>query len=146
MYKELKLQIRNLKLQRSLLKAQKRLDFLDFDKSKRSILVIDRAVPEYDRDSGSRRLFHIIEIMLKCGFNVFLMADSKEYKFKNEYCQTYRNMGAVVYEPTLNKNHKLIDRKKFIELIGPYVEFAWLHRHHHVPSSAPDTSCNHSYH
>ncbi len=128
MYKELKLQIRNLKLQRSLLKAQKRLDFLDFDKSKRSILVIDRAVPEYDRDSGSRRLFHIIEIMLKCGFNVFLMADSKEYKFKNEYCQTYRNMGAVVYEPTLNKNHKLIDRKKFIELIGPYVEFAWLHR------------------
>lgn len=128
MYKELKLQVRNLKLQRSLRKAQMHLDFLDFDKSKRSILIIDRAVPEYDRDSGSRRLFHIIEIMLKCDFNVFLMADSKEYKFKNEYCQTYRNMGAVVYEPILDRKHKLIDRKKFIELIGPYVEFAWLHR------------------
>ena len=128
MYKELKLQIRNLKLQRSLLNSKTYLDFLDFDKSKRSILVIDRAVPEYDRDSGSRRLFHIIEIMLNRGFNVFLMADSKEYKFNNEYCQTYRNMGAVVYEPTLDTKHKLIDRKKFIEIIGSYVEFAWLHR------------------
>ncbi|MCB0465443.1 MAG: glycosyltransferase family 4 protein [Aequorivita sp.] len=128
MDKALKLRYKNLKLHRKLLKAEKYIDFLDFDEKKRGVLIIDSIVPEYDRDSGSRRLFHIIEIMLKRNFNVFLMADSKEYKFKKKYCEAYRNLGAVVYEPALDKNNKLINRKRFIKIVSPHIEFAWLHR------------------
>jgi glycosyltransferase involved in cell wall biosynthesis len=128
MYKKLKHYIRKRKLEKKLREEAIHLNFLDFDKTKKGVLIIDSIIPEYDRDSGSRRLFHIIEIMLKRGFNVFLLADTKEYRFKNEYCQTYRNMGAVVYEPVLDENNKLIDREKFIQLISPHIEFAWLHR------------------
>jgi len=128
MYKKLKHYIRKRKLEKKLRKEAVHLNFLDFDKTKKGVLIIDSIIPEYDRDSGSRRLFHIIEIMLKRGFNVFLMADTKEYRFKNEYCQTYRNMGAMVYEPALDENNKLVDREKFIQHISPNIEFAWLHR------------------
>ncbi|SRX75589.1 glycosyltransferase [Aequorivita antarctica] len=128
MYKKLKHYIRNRKLEKKLRIKAENLDFSNFDKAKKGVLIIDSIVPEYDRDSGSRRLFHIIEIMLKRGFNVFLMADSKEYKFKNQYCEVYRKMGAVVYEPALDENNKLIDRKRFIQIVSPNIEFAWLHR------------------
>lgn len=128
MYKELKHHLRKLSLEKKLRKQKSYSNFLDFDRTKRGVLIIDTIVPEYDRDSGSRRLFHIIEIILKHNFNVFLMADTKEYRFKNQYCQKYRDMGAVVYEPGLDKNNILIDREKFIEIISPNIEFAWLHR------------------
>jgi glycosyltransferase involved in cell wall biosynthesis len=128
MFKKLKHYIRNRKLEKKLRKKPIQLDFLNFDRTKKGVLIIDTIVPEYDRDSGSRRLFHIIKIMLKQNFNVFLMADTKEYKFKSDYCEAFRKMGAVVYEPTLDKNKKLIDREKFIEFVGPNIDFAWLHR------------------
>ena len=117
MYKELKHHLRKISLEKKLRKQKLYSDFSDFDRNKRGVLIIDSIVPEYDRDSGSRRLFHIIEIILKRNFNVFLMADTKEYRFKNQYCQKYRDMGAVVYEPALDKNNKLIDREKFIQII-----------------------------
>ncbi len=128
MFKKLKHQIRKWKLEKKLRKQPATRDFFSFKTAKRGVLIIDSIIPEFDRDSGSRRLFYIIEIMLKHDFNVFLMADTKEYRFNNDYCQTYRNMGAVVYEPALDENNKLIDREKFIQLIGPNIEFAWLHR------------------
>ena len=128
MYKKLKHHIRNIKLEKELKIAESYKEFSDFKPNKKGVLIIDSIVPEFDRDSGSRRLFHIIEIMLKRNFNVFLMADSKEYKFKNEYCETYRNMGVIVYEPTLDNENKLVDRRKFIKLVSPHIEFAWLHR------------------
>lgn len=128
MYKELKHHLRKISLEKKLRKEKSYSDFSDFDPNKRGVLIIDTIVPEYDRDSGSRRLFHIIEIILKRNFNVFLMADTKEYRFKNQYCQKYRDMGAVVYEPALDKNNKLIDRERFIQLISPHIDFAWLHR------------------
>lgn len=128
MYKELKHYLRKRSLEKKLRKEDVHFDFDSFDGSKPGVLIIDSIIPEYDRDSGSRRLFYIIEIMLKRNFNVFLMADTKEYRFKNDYCQSYRNMGVVVYEPTLDDSNKLIDREKFIQLISPHINFAWLHR------------------
>ncbi|MDN3725012.1 glycosyltransferase [Aequorivita sp. SDUM287046] len=128
MYKNLKHYIRKRKLLKKLRKDAIYFDFSNFDKTKKGVLIIDSIIPEYDRDSGSRRLFLIIEIMLKRGFNVFLLADTKEYRFKYEYVETYRTMGAVVYQPVLDSNNNLIDRERFIQLIGPYIQFAWLHR------------------
>ncbi|HLW30834.1 MAG TPA: glycosyltransferase [Aequorivita sp.] len=128
MYKKLKLRFRNFILQKQLLKEGKHLDFLDFDATKRGVLIVDTVIPEFDRDSGSRRLYYIIEILLKRNFNVFLMADTKEYRYNNTYCQTYRNLGVVVYEPVLDKNNRLVDKKGFVETIGPHIDYAWLHR------------------
>lgn len=128
MYKDLKHYFRKKSLEKELREEKLYSDFLDFDRNKRGVLVIDTIIPEYDRDSGSRRLFHIIEIILKRNFNVFLMADTKEYRFKNQYCQKYRDMGAVVYVPALDRDNELIDREKFIGLVSPHIDFAWLHR------------------
>ncbi len=128
MYKGLKHFLRKKILEKKLRKQTLRTDFFDFDSSKPGVLIVDSIIPEMDRDSGSRRLFHIIQIILDRGFNVFLMADTKEYRFKNDYCQMYKNMGVVVYEPRLDANQKLIDRQKFIQLVGLHIQFAWLHR------------------
>lgn len=128
MYKDLKHFFRKRSLEKKLRKKNIHTDFSQFDPNKKGVLVIDIIIPEYDRDSGSRRLFHIIEIMLKRNFNVFLMADTKEYRFKYDYCQAYKDMGVVVYTPSLDENNKLIDRERFIELISPNINFAWLHR------------------
>ncbi|WP_310992336.1 glycosyltransferase [Aequorivita marina] len=128
MYKKVKHKLRKKALERKFRREENYLSLADFDSTKKGVLIVDSMVPEYDRDSGSRRLFHIIEIVLKRDFNVFLMADTNEYRFKDEYCQKYKEMGAVVYVPGLDGNNKLIDREKSIQLIAPHIDFAWLHR------------------
>ena len=49
--------------------------------SRQTILIIDRCVPIYDRESGSRRLFEIIKIFTALNFKVIFAADDG---YKNE--------------------------------------------------------------
>ncbi|MDX6181656.1 glycosyltransferase [Flavobacterium sp. Fl-77] len=91
-------------------------------------MIIDTKVPEYNKDSGSRRLTEIIKLLITNKVGVFLLADFKELKFRTEYVQYFKDLGVVVYEPSLDASGKLITKNKFIELILPNVNFAWLHR------------------
>ncbi|CAD0008546.1 group 1 glycosyl transferase [Flavobacterium chungangense] len=56
------------------------------------------------------------------------MADFKEYRYKSDYIETFKEMGVVVYEPAVDHNGKLITKNDFLKLILPKVSFAWLHR------------------
>lgn len=131
LYKKIKVYFKNQLLTRKLLKQKKITDFKEVLKQHNqvsNVLIIDDKLPEFDKDSGSRRLHLIIEILLKNKVNVFLLADFKEYKFKEEYVGYYKKLGVTVYEPSLNLNHKLITKNDFIAAIANEIDLVWLHR------------------
>jgi glycosyltransferase involved in cell wall biosynthesis len=128
LYKDLRLKYKNYQLQVALNKANKIFDFTNISYAKKNVLIIDSIIPEYDKDSGSRRLHKIIQILIKNKFGVFLVADKKEYKYKTEYVDHYKKLGVVVYEPSVNLDGKLITRESFILNILKKIDYAWLHR------------------
>jgi glycosyltransferase involved in cell wall biosynthesis len=127
MYNKLKLFYKFTKL-RSQLKEQNKVIDYALEQDKKYILIIDDKIPEYDKDSGSRRLTEIIKLLLKNGYGVCLMPNVKEYKFKKDYVQYFRALGVVVYEPALNASGELITKEKFLDIVIPHITHAWLHR------------------
>ncbi|PWK17725.1 glycosyltransferase [Xanthomarina spongicola] len=127
-YKDLRLKYKNHQLKVALKKANKVFDFSKIAYSKKNVLIIDSIIPEFDKDSGSRRLHKIIQILIKNNFGVFLVADKKEYKYKTEYVNHYKNLGVVVYEPSIDQNGNFITGESFILNILEKIDFAWLHR------------------
>ncbi len=127
-YKDLRLKYKNHQLKVALTKAKKVLDFSKIPYANKNVLIIDSIIPEFDKDSGSRRLFKIINILLSHGFGVFLIADKKEYKYNTDYVAHYRKLGVVVYEPSIDQTGAFVTKETFIEAILPKIDFAWLHR------------------
>lgn len=127
-YKALRLKYKIFLLKRSLTKAEKYFYFDTISYANKNVLIVDSIIPEFDKDSGSRRLYKIINILLKHGLGVFLVADKKEYKYKTDYVSHYKDLGVVVYEPTIDKSGNFISKELFIENILPKMDYAWLHR------------------
>ena len=127
-YKGLRLKYKNHQLKVALTKAKKVLDFSKIPYANKNVLIIDSIIPEFDKDSGSRRLFKIINILLSHGFGVFLIADKKEYKYNTDYVAHYKKLGVVVYEPSIDQTGAFVTKETFIEAILPKIDFAWLHR------------------
>ncbi len=128
MFKAVKLYFRLKSLARKFQKQKKVLDFTSNLKYKTNVIIVDTKLPEYDKDSGSRRLTEIIKLLIKNDIGVFLLADFKEYRFTTDYLQFFRDLGAVVYEPAIDKSGKLITKKDFVEQVLPFADFVWLHR------------------
>ncbi|PXY43700.1 group 1 glycosyl transferase [Flavobacterium hydrophilum] len=128
MYKTVKLFFRLKILALKLKKEGKKIDFLNNLKHDSYVLIVDTRIPEFNKDSGSRRLTEIIKLLLKNNIGVFLMADFKEYRYKSDYIEIFKEMGVVVYEPSVNDAGKLITKNGFLKIILPKVSFAWLHR------------------
>ena len=128
MFKAIKLYFRLKSLARKLKKQKKEVDFTGNLKYDKNVIIIDTKVPEYNKDSGSRRLTEIIKLLIKNKVGVFLMADFKEYRFATDYIQYFTDLGAVVYEPGIDKSGELIAKNDFIKLVLPFADFVWLHR------------------
>ena len=127
--KKIKVYFKNRILRYKLLKINKVIKYNEVLKNKnRNILIVDDKLPEFDKDSGSRRLHLIIEILIKNKLNVFLLADFKEYKFNNEYVEYYKKLGVIVYEPSLNSDNKLITKESFLTTVLKDIDLVWLHR------------------
>jgi len=127
MFKNIKLYIRLKKLA-SKLKKEKKIDFLSELKFDSYVLIVDVKIPEFNNDSGSRRLTEIIKILLKNKVGVFLLADFEEYRFKYDYIEIFKEMGVIVYEPSLDNAGNLITKNDFLKIVLPKVSIAWLHR------------------
>ena len=127
MYNKIKLFYKFSKLRSKLKSLGKVIDYA-FVQDKDYILIIDDKLPEFDKDSGSRRLTEIIKLLLKNGYGVCLMPNVKEYKYKPDYVQHFRDMGVVVYEPAINSAGQLITKEKFLDIVIPHITHAWLHR------------------
>lgn len=128
MFKSIKLYFRLKSLGNKLKKQKKEVDFTSNLKYTRNVIIIDTKVPEYNKDSGSRRLTEIIKLLIKNKIGVFLMADFKEYRFTTDYVQYFTDLGVVVYEPGVDKKGKLIAKNDFIKQVLPFADFVWLHR------------------
>jgi len=128
MFKSIKLYFRLKSLGNKLRKQKKEVDFTSNLKYTRNVIIIDTKVPEYNKDSGSRRLTEIIKLLIKNNIGVFLMADFKEYRFTTDYVQYFKNLGVVVYEPGVDKKGELIAKNDFIKQVLPFADFVWLHR------------------
>lgn len=125
-YKKLKTKFRVAKLTYRL---KKRNVFFEdhYNYSKTNVLIVDEMIPEYNKDSGSRRLKTIITLLLKNDIGVFLLADLKQYRYRSEYIEYYKSLGVNAYTPSIY-NGKLLSIDRFIEYIAPRLDYAWLHR------------------
>ncbi|TDM00505.1 MAG: hypothetical protein C4K58_04680 [Flavobacteriaceae bacterium] len=87
----------------------------------KSILVFTSIVPEHDKDSGSNRLFEIINSFLNLGFHITLFA--KERPINDTYKEFYQRKGVMVYY-----DHKKINNmEKFILEQGFNSQIAWFY-------------------
>ncbi len=129
MLKSFKIFLRNKLLEQKLKKKNKFLNPIDNQNEfEKYVLIIDDKIPEFDKDSGSRRLTEIIKLLLKNEVGVFLMAELKEYRYKTDYVDFFRKLGVAVYEPCLNKQSKLFTKEDFLKQNLPQIDFVWLHR------------------
>lgn len=128
MYNAIKLWFKFSKLRKKLKKQGKVIDFTLPENGRSYVLIVDDKVPEYDQDSGSRRLTEIVKLLIANGYGVCLLANVKEYKFRTQYVDYFRSLGAVVYEPAVSPKGKLVTKERFIETVAPQLSHAWLHR------------------
>jgi len=128
MFKSIKLYFRLKFLAKKLRKENKQFDFISNLKYDSNVIIVDTKVPEFDKDSGSRRLTEIIKLLIANKIGVFLLADFKEYRFATNYVQYFKDLGVVVYEPSVNNSGKLITKNDFLKQVLPFSNFAWLHR------------------
>jgi len=85
------------------------------------ILVVENMVPTPDRDSGSLRLFSLIEMMVSAGWQVIFWPHSLEYQ--EGYTEKLQQLGVLVYYG----RHSF---EKEIRRIGPGLDAAWICRPH----------------
>lgn len=127
-FKKIKVKYKNNALRNRLIKENKRFNLEHYVFKKTNVLIIDQIVPEFNKDSGSRRLTEIIKLLLEKDVAVFLVADLKQYKYKSDYIEKFKALGVNVYEPTIDQSDVLVTKELFIYKIAEKLDIAWLHR------------------
>jgi glycosyltransferase involved in cell wall biosynthesis len=90
--------------------------------SKKNILIIDRYVPHFDKDAGSRTVFQLLELFIKLGFNVIFIGD--DFIKHEPYTTILQQRGIkVLYGKYYYKNWK-----KWIKYNGKYIDYIILNR------------------
>jgi len=88
----------------------------------RNVLIVERSLPAYDQDSGSRRMFELIKLMRQLGWGVLFSAE-KDTK-QEPYYSVLVNMGVwVLNKPIYEKSSKNV-----IKRVIPWVDVAWVCR------------------
>jgi len=94
----------------------------DRSRGRPHILIIDHYIPQWDRDAGSRTMYHFIRMFLASGFHVTFWPDNLNED--REYCRPLQNEGVeVIYSSAY------ADRfDTFVSENGRYFEYALLSR------------------
>lgn len=93
-----------------------------FIRSSKTITIIDSLLPTFDQDSGSRRIFEIIKLMLRLGFEVMYMPQAMPKQ--EPYYSTLVNMGVVVVcKRSFDKT-----TRRLLRLLAPLIDIAWICR------------------
>lgn len=103
--------------------------FLARDRSRNRphILVVDHYVPQWDRDAGSRTVYHFLRMFVEAGFHVSFWPDNLNED--REYCAMLQQAGVeVIYSAAY------VDRfDEFMAANGSYFEYALVNRPHIAP-------------
>ncbi len=83
------------------------------------ILVIDRFVPTYDKDSGSLRMYSMLRILNEIGFKVAFLPD--DCKKTEPYSSELHQIGITILDAT-------VDFEKYLQKIGHIFTFVILSR------------------
>jgi O-antigen biosynthesis protein len=90
----------------------------DRSKEKKTILVIDHYVPEFDKDAGSRTVFQYLEILVELGYNVKFLSDNF---YKSEpYTTILQQKGIEVLHGSFYANNWqqwILDNQQFIHFV-----------------------------
>lgn len=90
----------------------------DRSKYKKTILVIDHYVPQFDKDAGSRTVFQYLELLAELGYNVKFLGDNF---YKHEpYTTILQQKGIeVLYGSYYAENWQkwIVDNQKYIDYI-----------------------------
>jgi len=87
-----------------------------------SILVIDAVYPTPDKDSGSRRLFELIKILLSIDLNVYFIAH--EAITSDKYYNALVNLGVRVFKGSYHKEKQFSQIQKYLSEIS----YVWISR------------------
>jgi len=94
----------------------------DRTKGKKNLLMIDCYAPQYDKDAGSRTIFHYLKLFVKLGFNVKFIPDNF-YKHEH-YVNTLQQMGIeVLYGPDMALGWKV-----WLKTYGKYFHYVFISR------------------
>ncbi len=88
------------------------------------LLMIDHYVPHFDKDAGSRTLFHYLKIFVSKGYSIKLIGDNF---YKHEpYTTIFQQMGIeVLYGVYYAENWE-----NWIKLNGEEIDYIWINRPH----------------
>ncbi len=97
------------KNERNIFKARDRSD------NKKTVLIVDHYVPQFDMDSGSLRMFNIINILKESGYQVIFWPDNKAYH--QRYTWALQRIGVETLYGRINFRKYLESNKDRIDLI-----------------------------
>jgi len=96
----------------------------DRSRSKKTILFVDHYVPMYDKDAGSRAVFHYVNLFVNYGYNVKFIGDNF---FKHEpYTTVLNQLGVEV----LYGNYYFNNWQSWIKQNNKYINLVILNRPH----------------
>ena len=96
----------------------------DRSRSKKTILFVDHYVPMYDKDAGSRAVFHYVNLFVNYGYNVKFIGDNF---FKHEpYTTVLNQLGVEV----LYGNYYYNNWQSWIKQNSKYIDLVILNRPH----------------
>lgn len=96
----------------------------DRSRKKRTILVIDHYVPEFDKDAGSRTVFQYLEVLAELGYNVKFLSDN--FLKTEPYTTALQQKGIEVLYGQHYYNHW----QQWIINNQQYIDFVLLNRPH----------------
>lgn len=97
----------------------------DRSRTKKTILVIDHYVPQWDQDAGSRTTYSYLRLWLRMGLHVLFVGDN--YARLEPYATVLQQMGVEV----LAGNHWSMTRfREWIKKNGRYLDYILLNRPH----------------
>ncbi len=88
----------------------------------KTVLIVERFLPTFDQDSGSRRMFELIKLLLQLNWNVVFSPEGKTQE--EPYYSLLVNMGVwVLNKPDFQKSSKDVIRQ-----VIPWIDVAWICR------------------
>jgi GT2 family glycosyltransferase len=88
---------------------------------RKSILIVDHFVPEIDKDSGSLRMYYIVQALVNSGHKIIFWPDNQY--FHNRYTPLLQKMGVEAF-------YGNIDFTGFLSQYGRYIDIVILSRGH----------------
>jgi O-antigen biosynthesis protein len=107
----------------------------DKSKNKKLLLMIDWAVPTYDKDAGSRTTYQYIKLLLDLGLNVkFIGANFANRHQTEPYISGFEQMGVEVLSGPYYNTNVL---ESWLQIHGQNVDYVYLNRPNVTPQFLP---------